>query len=84
MMLRTDRGLTDFPDWGQNFGSGRHRSAAGEPRASCGSHTRGTQPRVLPGAVSHSVGELARTVCRHVCLYPFRNVSRIPPVSWQA
>jgi hypothetical protein len=68
MTPHTHRELTDFPDWGQNFGSGRHRPAAGEPRASGGSHTRGTQPRVLPGAVPHSVGELARTVCRHVCV----------------
>jgi hypothetical protein len=80
MMLHTDQGLTDFPDWGQNFGSGRCRSAAGEPRTSRRSHTRGTRPRVLPGAVSHSVGELAPAICRHVCLYPSRDVGRIPPV----
>lgn len=80
MMLHTDWGLTDFPDWGQNIGSGWHWSPASKPWTGRGSDTWGMQPCVLPGAIPHSVGELAPTICQHVCLYPCCIVSRTPPV----
>lgn len=79
--------LINFPDWRQNIGSGWHWSPASKPRASCRSDTWGRQPRVLLGAVPHSVGKwrpLSVSMC--VCI-PFVMLVELPCgswVSWQA